>query len=214
MVKIINLLQHLLTHLYFLLTHAQGSESVLSEKLCAFTGVIQHLQILPFHVLGFLSFLILTLPLLSYSELFTTVLDMLNCLMLGTLVPDPTEKSDDNKKQHGNLVKKLRVRTMQQFAFLLFQILFLFLCVFGNMFINSLQLCLVLNSKCLHLLGNLINLRQNINKNYTRKISSTILMSLVLISKCLHLLGNLIDLRQNIYKNYTRKIWSTICECL
>ena len=43
------------------------------------------------------------------SELFTTVLDMLNCLVLGALVPDPAEKNDDTKKIHGNLVKKLRV---------------------------------------------------------------------------------------------------------
>ena len=32
---------------------------------------------------------------------------------------------------------------------------------------------LVLNSKCLYLLGNLINLRQKNYKNYTRKNSST-----------------------------------------
>ncbi|XP_060562886.1 mediator of RNA polymerase II transcription subunit 12-like protein [Ruditapes philippinarum] len=44
----------------------------------------------------------------SNYELFATVLDMLNCLMLGTLVPDPSEKSDDNRKTHSNLVKKLR----------------------------------------------------------------------------------------------------------
>ena len=33
---------------------------------------------------------------------------MLNCLILGVLVPDPQEKNDDTKKLHGNLVKKLR----------------------------------------------------------------------------------------------------------
>ncbi|KAH3741263.1 hypothetical protein DPMN_047985 [Dreissena polymorpha] len=45
---------------------------------------------------------------LSNYELFTTVLDILNCLILGTLVPDPNEKSDDNRKTHANLVKKLK----------------------------------------------------------------------------------------------------------
>ncbi|KAL3848034.1 hypothetical protein ACJMK2_018917 [Sinanodonta woodiana] len=44
----------------------------------------------------------------SNYELFTTVLDMLNALLLGTLVPDLSEKGDDNKKTHSNLVKKLR----------------------------------------------------------------------------------------------------------
>ena len=34
---------------------------------------------------------------------------MLNCLILGVLVPNPQEKNDDTKKLHRNLVKKLRV---------------------------------------------------------------------------------------------------------
>ncbi|XP_052783955.1 mediator of RNA polymerase II transcription subunit 12-like protein isoform X1 [Mya arenaria] len=44
----------------------------------------------------------------SNYELFATVLDMLNCLVLGTLVPDPSDRTDDTRKIHSNLVKKLR----------------------------------------------------------------------------------------------------------
>jgi len=52
------------------------------------------------------------------SELFSTVLDMLNCLVLGTLVPDPNERTDDTRKVHANLVKKLRVGSPMSAGFL------------------------------------------------------------------------------------------------
>lgn len=53
--------------------------------------------------------------LLSDSELFTTVLDMLSVLINGTLAADMSSISqgsmEENKRAYMNLVKKLRVRT-------------------------------------------------------------------------------------------------------
>lgn len=53
--------------------------------------------------------------LLSNSELFTTVLDMLSVLINGTLAADMSSISqgsmEENKRAYMNLVKKLRVRT-------------------------------------------------------------------------------------------------------
>lgn len=52
--------------------------------------------------------------LLSNSELFTTVLDMLSVLINGTLAADMSSISqgsmEENKRAYMNLVKKLRVR--------------------------------------------------------------------------------------------------------
>ena len=48
---------------------------------------------------------------LYFSDLFYTALDMLSCLVHGTLVSDSSsERGDENKKSYLNLVKKLKVR--------------------------------------------------------------------------------------------------------
>ena len=44
-----------------------------------------------------------------FSELFTTVLDMLSVLIHGTLVGEGAEKGEENKRPYMALVKKLRV---------------------------------------------------------------------------------------------------------
>jgi lantibiotic modifying enzyme len=46
---------------------------------------------------------------LVYSELFTTVLDMLATLVHSTLVSDAqSEKGEENRKHYQNLMKKLK----------------------------------------------------------------------------------------------------------
>lgn len=48
-----------------------------------------------------------------FSELFTTVLDMLAALIHTTQVSDTSssDRGEENRKQYLNLVKKLKVRT-------------------------------------------------------------------------------------------------------
>lgn len=43
-----------------------------------------------------------------YSEIFTTVLDMLATLIHSTLISDSQSERDDNKKLYINLMKKLK----------------------------------------------------------------------------------------------------------
>lgn len=56
-----------------------------------------------------------------FSELFTTVLDMLAALIHTTQVSDTSssDRGEENRKQYLNLVKKLKVRTSFVTIFLL-----------------------------------------------------------------------------------------------
>ena len=50
---------------------------------------------------------------MNFSELLTTVLDILSVLTHGTLVPENAEKGEgENKKAYMNLIKKLKVLHM------------------------------------------------------------------------------------------------------
>lgn len=45
----------------------------------------------------------------SFSELFTTVMDMLAVLIHGTLASDNSEKGEENKRMYQSLIRKLKV---------------------------------------------------------------------------------------------------------